>query len=391
MHQEWLDQITALLGASTLDLQDGAWYFPPIQPHWAALVQAAGVQAHGDRFRFLGHDLILFASSPLESRLRDETGSIRFSASPFIGDCMVFTGTADAAFTRFRLGDDLTPVFGDYRFVHPQTRWYNLASLIGARRSFRRNAPQILDFFAGLVMKRLSEGKRCLLIAKKMLVAECARALNERFGRAGVNLEVVVSDFTEESLADPRTVPLINYGTIGTNLFEDFDAAYCLTSYYVNEAAVSHCLQDVVRPDLRLPIRIDTKGAPRRRHAVLANPDDRYYDLAALVQPALEFLEHSTVVQAAGRVRPFTRPREVITFQTAELPGVVYDQEFLTLDQMRQFFGVASGREASQADLKRRIVELRAQGKTQIETANALGVSERTVRNHENRRTGNEP
>jgi hypothetical protein len=304
---------------------------------------------------------------------------------------MVFTGTADAAFTRFRLGPDLTPVFGDYRFVHPQTRWYNLASLIGTRQNFPRHAPQILDCFAGLVVKRFRERKRCLLIARKMFVAKCTGALNERFGRAGINLQVAVDNFTEESLAEPRIVPLISYGTIGTNLFEAFDAAYCLTSFYVNENAVSDCLQNSVRSDLRLPIRINTEGVPRRRHAILANPDDRYYDLAALVQPALEFLEHSTVVQAAGRVRPFTRPREVITFQNAELPGVVYDQEFLALDQMRQFFGVASGRETNQADIKRRIVELRAQGKTQVETAEILGVTERTVRNHENRRTGNQP
>jgi hypothetical protein len=54
----------------------------------------------------------------------------------------------------------------------------------------------------------------------------------------------------------------------------------------------------------------------------VANPAHQDYDIARLAQPTLEFKEHGVVVQAVGRVRPFTRPREVITFQMAELPGV---------------------------------------------------------------------
>src|SRR5262249_16773872 len=143
--------------------------------------------------------------------------------------------------------------------------------------------------------------------------------------------------------------------------------------------------------DLRLPIEIITQGHPRRRRARVADPDHLYYDTAPLVQPALEFQEHNVVIQAVGRVRPFTRPREVITFQMPELPGVVYDAEFQTLAQARHFFEVASRREQKRNDLAKRIAALRQEGLSQVETARRIGVSEKTIRNYEKRRTGNNP
>jgi hypothetical protein len=170
---------------------------------------------------------------------------------------------------------------------------------------------------------------------------------------------------------------------IGTNLFEDFDAVYCLSGYYVNEAVVNQCLQDVTRRGLRLPIEITTAGRPRRRIARVKDPAHGYYDVAGLVQPALEFREHGVVVQAVGRVRPFTRPREVITFQMGELPGVLYDAEFTSLAEARTFFGVPGARDRRTADRAEQIRTLRRTGLTQAQVADELGVNIKTVRNYE--------
>jgi hypothetical protein len=178
-------------------------------------------------------------------------------------------------------------------------------------------------------------------------------------------------------------VPLIHFGTIGTNLFEHFDAAFCLTSFYVNEAVVDGCLQDLTRRDLRLPIRIETAGSPHRRRAGVADPRHRYYDVAWLAQSALEFKEHAAVVQAVGRVRPFTCPREVVTFQMAALPGVTYDAEFRTLAEARRFFAIPPGGRLKKSFRAAQAVALRRSGLTQEETARRLGVSVRTVRNYE--------
>jgi hypothetical protein len=115
----------------------------------------------------------------------------------------------------------------------------------------------------------------------------------------------------------------------------------------------------------------------------MTNPAHRFYDVAKLIEPAREFKEDSTVIQAVGRIRPFTQPREVVTLQMSQLPGVQYDKEFGTLSEMRRYFGIPSGGQRKKDSLSLRIREHRQGGKTQRETARILGISERTVRNHE--------
>ena len=67
------------------------------------------------------------------------------------------------------------------------------------------------------------------------------------------------------------------------------------------------------------------------------------------------------MVQAVGRVRPFTRPREVITFQAGALPEVRYTREFRTIAQARSHFAVPTRRRSeaeSRADEARRLKAL---------------------------------
>ena len=348
--------------ASTVDLQRPGWRMPRVRHDWAVTVQRAGVDRHPGQFRFLGYSLAEFGSSPAETRRRDEDGGIQFGSRPYVGDCMIFTGTTDLDFARHRLGKDLGSPFADHRFSHPGTRWYNLASSIGTRRHFARHAPQVLDFFADLTARRVAEGKRVLLVAKKYFVPGCAQGLADRFAAKGIELQVVTDGWSAAELADPGVIPLISYGMIGTNLFESFDCAFCLTGYYVDESVVDQCLQDLTRRDLRLPLRIETVGSPKRRRAGVADPSDRYHDIARLAQPALEFKEHGVVVQAVGRVRPFTLPREVITFQMGELPGVSFTAEFNNLEQARRHFGVSSARQAGTAGRTAEIALAQASG-----------------------------
>jgi hypothetical protein len=284
-------------------------------------VQRTGLRLYGPSASFPAYRLAQLGHAPVETRRRADNRDIEFASRPFVGDCLIFSGTADPGFTGYRLGQELASPFADYRFAHPGTRWYNIASPIGARKYFARHAPQVLDFFAGLVARRAAEGKRVLLVAKKAFVRLCAAGLADRLAGLGVDLEIVSGGWTESRLSEARTVPLITYGMIGSNLFEYFDAAYCLTGYYVDEEAVNHGLQDAVRLDLRLPIRVETTGNPPRRRAAVADPAHRDYDVARLAQAALEHQEHDVVVQAVGRVRPFTRPGRSSPFRWRCCPG----------------------------------------------------------------------
>jgi hypothetical protein len=385
-NRRWLSLVETLLDASTTDLQDGNWLFPHVRAEWAVLVQRTGVERFGEDFHFPGFALNHLARSTIETRRRGEHGEIEFANRLIVGYVIIFSGTTDTDFARYRLGVDLACPFADHRFSHPGSRFFNLASSIGTRSHFPRNARQVLDFFALLVARRASVGKRVLLVAKKRLVALCATGMDERFSELGVDLRVQAGGWAPESLKDPRVIPLITYGWIGSNVFEDFDAVYCLGGYYVNESVVNECLQDLVRPDLQLPIMVETVGVPKRRRARVVDPDHRDYDVARLVQSALEVREASVVVQAVGRVRPFTRPREVITFQMGQLPGVTYDAEFTSLAAARRYFAIPAGRDRRNADRAARIAALRRAGYTQAETARRLGISERTVRTYERSR-----
>jgi hypothetical protein len=357
---------------------------PPAPPDWALAVQAAGWAAHGRRFRFLGHDLEQFAGSPLGSRERHANGDLSFAAPPAIrGDFAVFSGTARPEFLRFRLGQDLVSPFADYRFDHPCTRWYNIASRLGMMAHFGRNADQILNFFAFLVSRRLAEGRRPLLIAKKRLVESCARALARVLEEIHPTpVRIVTGGWDQVDLAAPDVVPLIGFGMIGTNLFQEFHCAYTLTGYYINEQVLDSILQDVLATDYRIPILIRTEGSPRRRRARAAEARHRHYDVDRLAQLALDQLEMDVVLQAVGRVRPYTRPREIITFQAAAHPQRPYDREFASLEEAREFFGVPTRREWMRDRNGHRVREARRAGLTQAEAAARLRLGIATVKRH---------
>jgi hypothetical protein len=386
LHARWVEMVELLLQTQTTDLQVNWYHDIPAMPlDWVLAVQRAGWRAHGEVFRFLGYDLKAFAQSDVETRLRGAAGEICFSSRPQLGEhCMVFSGTTSPRFAEYRYAQPFATPFSDYRFIHPDTRWYNLASSLGTKRHFPANKPQVLDFFAGLIARRLEEGKRPLLVCKKAFVPECAEYLGQRLSELGCgNVQLLTSGFTPATLSGPAVIPIIHYGVIGINLFEGFDAAYCLTGYYVNEHVVNQCLQDVVRPDLRLEIEIRTEGAPKRRVAQATYAKDRIYNVHEVAPLALQHQELEPVLQAVGRVRPFTRPREIITFQCGQLPGVEYTNEFGTLAEARVFFGVSSRQQHKTRKTLGQVAALRSQGLTQSQVARRLGVSERTVRRHE--------
>jgi hypothetical protein len=385
--RDWGYLARLLLRAPTTDLRSTTWRLPFFSLEWAIAVQARGWEAHGARFRFLGHDLQQFGRSPLDSRERHANGDLSFAAPPAVrGDVAIFSGTALPEFLRFRLGRDLACPFAGYRFGHPGTRWYNLASRLGMRTHFSGNANQVLDFFAGLVSRRLGEGRRPLLIAKKRYVSLCAAGLRRRLGEYHpAPVEIVTGDWDTIDLMRPDVIPLINFGMIGTNLFEHFNCAYCLTGFYVNAEVVDAILQDVLASDGHIPIAITTEGSPRRRRARAQDPTHRYYDVNRLAQYALDQQEMDSVIQAVGRVRPYTRPREIVTFQCAGHPQLDYDREFNSIEEARRFFEIPPRRERERDRNADRVRAARQSGMTQIEAAAALQLGRSTVQRYWNR------
>lgn len=375
-----------MLSAGTKDLQGPGWTPPRFSNEWALAVQKKGRELSGDDFRFLGYDLQQFGRSPYESRERCADGTIAFAAPPYVGcDLVVYSGTGHPEFVEYRLGRKISNPFAGHVFKHEGTTWINIASRLGTRKFFKSNAPQILDFFAQLVARRLTEGHRPLLIVKKCFAGFCAAEMERRLVEFGVTgASVVHGGWDEADLKKPGVVPLINYGMIGTNMFENFDCAYCLSGFYVNEAVVDSILQDVLASDSRLQIKITTEGRPRRRSAGTLNPDHRWFDVHRLAQLALDQQEMDTVIQAVGRVRPFTKAREVVTFQCAANPLFPYTHEFNSIGESREHFGIQDRRERQGRVTAARVQAARTAGNTQRTAVSHLAVSLSTVKRYWN-------
>jgi hypothetical protein len=191
-HDRWVYLVDLLTKAPTPDLRSDQWRMPSISPQWAVAVQRMGRTLFGPEFRFLGYDLRKFGWSRLNSRKKTGGGGVAFALKPQLDvpgcDVIVYSGSAHPDFLAFRLGGlELANPFAGYRFEHPKTKWYNLASSLGTKGYFMGNAAQILDFFAQLVATRMQERRRVLLVAKKCFVELCAAEMEARLRGLGLD------------------------------------------------------------------------------------------------------------------------------------------------------------------------------------------------------------
>jgi hypothetical protein len=377
----WLERTALLAGASTADLRSPDWSFPLPSLRHTLAIQEAGL-ALDPNFRWPGHDLYAFSRARADQRWRDHRGNLVFVRTPYLAErTVIFSAGMTAEYVARQLGvPAVVAPFASVECQHRATRFYNLCSLLGAAARFRRNHVQILDFFAQLILRNIEAGRSTLLVARKRFKRLCADYLERRLSQWKCPATVVPSDGQSPTPSGPSVLPLIHYGINGINMFEYYDAAYCLCGYYIDEDVLRAAIADVEPDALQFPVAIRVAGRPRRRLA--ATFDDRYSASDADRIARAYYRQHETnvVVQALGRVRFAIRPREIVAFQCSELPGVRLAREFYSLREAREFFGLVTG---SEFDRRRQAAEarrLRAEGLTAAAIAQRLGVSVRTVR-----------
>jgi hypothetical protein len=278
---QWRQLSNSMRAAPTADLRAPGWMFPPVRANWAEQLQRTGREQYGPAFRFVGYDLMQFGRSDPAGRERLENGDIRYAAQPNLGnEFIVFTGSMSKDLARYRLDLDYAraPVsspFEDYRFEHPETQWFNIRNLLGAAKFFFKNAPQILDFYARIVASNISKGRRTLLVSRKKFVAFCRKGLTERLVSLGVeDAKIVTGNWDSHDLTNPKILPLIRYGVVGLNRFEDTETVLCLNSYYATPDAVSQSIQDIEASAHRYPVEIVSEGNPSRRRVKVAVPSN---------------------------------------------------------------------------------------------------------------------
>src|SRR5690606_6934609 len=129
----------------------------------------------------------------------------------------------------------------------------------------------------------------------------------------------------------------------------------------------------------RVSIRTYRNG---NRVAEVDNPAAKYTLVPSLAQDILDQKEADVIVQAIGRVRPFTKPREIITFHCGKLPTISFHAELDSLARVRVYFDILSRRDAERKKLAARIAfaqRMDAEGASLGQIAAELGVSKRTV------------
>jgi biotin operon repressor len=373
--------IVALIGPERPDLSGVGGLLPRTLSKYAFKVQSRGLDEYGNDFRYIGYDLSLFPWSHREERWRDDD-AVHFIGRPYLHcHLLVLSGHLTAAYVGHRLGrGPVSSPFEHHRFQHTGTRVFNLRSRIGADRYFGKNRAQILDTFALLIARNIEASRSTLLICKKKSKLSCASYLEQRLREWGYQVEFVLEDYSQlPGRPDARVIPVIHYGVLGVNDFTEYQSAYCLNSYYVSTPALNRELQEFEPESFRVQVSI-VSGPERVRRVVVATKPVATGEHEYLGDAYLHRLEIDPVIQAAGRVRFNTKPREVVFFQMAQLQGEIPGcHDVLSLVALRRELGIPDPTEVDAWHLVQRARSLLAGGRTREEVAAELGVSRTTL------------
>jgi hypothetical protein len=376
---DWCGELHELQKVSEAQLRSMELTLPPTINRFAYQIQGCGWRKHGLDFRYLPYDLLLFATSEKNERWIDDDG-IHFIARPYFA-CHLLLASAHitGAYAGHRLGQGpVASPFEHLRFRHSGTRIINLRDRCGADRHFASNRRRILDTFAVLIMRNVLEGRTTLLVSRKKTKVACAKYLTERLRGWGVSVLILLDDEALPASPTPTIIPLIHYGVLGVNNYTAYQSAYCLNSYYIPSAELNRAVQESEPKHFRVKLDIVT-GTDNRRRVELApgvSDEDRVY-LGGLY---LRKLEVDPVIQAVGRVRPMTLPREVITFQLDDLePDLGSIEEVHSLVQLRELLELPTARAIDDAIDGVRASRLMACGKSAEQAASEMGIGRATL------------
>lgn len=373
--QSWRHQLDALLETPDL-IHDVAFDPTSIGAH-AIDIQRHGRCRFGDRFRYLAHDLALLNSPVATGRWSREDQFVVVTGIETTGcHVAVFAPYLPAEIVRQRLDRPVRDAITGVEFRHSATRFVNIADGIGSMRSLSMSEHfnRTVDFFLALTLRNRLEGKRTVLVTKKGLVDR----VRERFEATSAALDRPLQCNVGAGGDPSGDVVLIHYGIVGVNALKDFDAIYCIGAYNARPDLVRDVYAQTLAPDQRPQFRITTVDGARRLAGADGEHGSRFH--AAEAGPTLALLERRVVLQAVGRVRPFTSPAEVVTFQCDDLSAELGEVEVhASLNAARSAWGVPLFSQMQTSVLGDRMRPMREEGASFGAAASAFGVSKSTA------------
>lgn len=376
---EFVDALLATKGEGLADLRFRGCFGINMR---AAAVQRIGLDQVARDFHYLGHDLDFFASSRFHERWLDESGTVHFIARPYLDRHLLIAGAhIDDQLVARRLGiGHIDSPFKNVRFAHSKTRIVNLRCRLGARSYFHGNADQILGTIAVLILRNITAKKSTLLVATKDSKEFCADHLRSVLADWGITARFVVDpDQALPPTPDPYVIPVIHYGVLGTNNYQEYESAFCCNSYYVSDQTLMRAI-DESEPNARRTTLKIVAGVNHLRQAVIGDVGGDARSIESVANEHLRHLEIDPVLQATGRVRFNTKPRDVLLFGMHDFhPYLAEYKDVRTLADLRAAFGIPTAAEIGAFANGVRISTLIENGATVAAAAARCGISERTA------------
>lgn len=314
--KRWLKDVKLLL-AKNVEIDQQPRLFAGSIEHATLELQTHGRNCYGRSYRHLTHELSLL-NSPVTSGQWREKGSLEISVRIDLGSAraIVLAPNMPAKIVEERLNRTVELANPNHIFCHSKTNVINIVDGIGTTRSMNndKHRKRMVDTFATLAIRNIFHGRRTVLICKKCFRHKIAGEIKTFAKSAEIHLDVIPIERAEQLTGlSAHQIPIINYGIVGINALKDYDAIYCIGSYYIQDEHLVDLYNCDLRPERRNQFRIRTEDNYRSVLAANENYSTRYH-----AERASEFhqaLERRTVLQAVGRARPFTTPTEVILFQ----------------------------------------------------------------------------
>lgn len=317
-------------------------------------IQRAGQSLYGADFNYIGHGLGQLTTGGNAARWYDEDAYHCVPVPRTKGcDVIVFSPYLPPQIVEERLQRSVILALPPAVFRHSKTKMINIADPVGALRtlSSQDHFRRVADFFTALVLHDKAQGRRAVIVTKKVFLHRLQRHIEDFTKALGRPLICQSLQQFEAGGGAPETdVVLINYGIVGMNGLSDHDAVYCFGGYYAREAQLEDTYNQLLPPKDQIELVIRTENGQRRAQS--GSPDARSRYHARRARAVLEMIERRVVVQAIGRVRPFTSPATVIAFQQDDLSSALGDIDtFSRLSRARVTLRVPSRTELVRATL----------------------------------------
>ena len=299
--------------------------------------QMAGQQAFGSAFRYLATELELLNSAVTTGQWRDgDTFEIVVRVDTIGCDVVIMAPYLNPEIVEERLSRPVNKLFSNLVFRHSESRIINIADPIGTATTLAQPAHfnRAVDFFLALILRNVVQGRRTVLVTRKKFLNRVKARIEQVSATIGRPLSCVLASSGKPfDRCGPAEIALINYGIVGVNSLESFDALYCIGGYYARADHLNAVYQQTLPPDSRMPIGVRMENRRRQVYAADGEFNTRFH--AKRASATHRMLERRVVLQAIGRVRPFTTRAEVILFQCDDLSELGSIEEFGSLAEAR--------------------------------------------------------